>query len=452
MRYFALILGKIIFFLLKIFGRSGGSLPGKTAIRFCPDMLSYFKYPKITILVTGTNGKTSTSNIIANIFKRAGYKTVSNSKGDNIINGITSLLIKNSNFTFEIMADALIIEVDELTLAKQLKNIKASDIVITNFFRDQLDRAGEMESIILKISKAMENYKGRLFLNEDDPNVKRFSKISKDIKIVSFGLGKEKNAKTENFDAKEGKFCPICNGILEYEYYQYSHIGKYHCKNCDFKSDMPNYLAKDINYEDNTFEVEVIANSEKEFDEIPNKKIEKYKTSINATYHIYNLVSALAVGKTYGISSDDINTVFKNFNLGIGRMEKINIGDKKILLNLVKNPTGCNEIIKYIGNNKNEKALIFLLNDNHADGRDISWIWDVNFEQINNLKYAIITGKRAYEAAVRFKLSNISENIAVEKDIDKAIAKMLDTNMDMYVISTYTGLFDIRKKLLDFKA
>lgn len=86
-----------------------------------------------------------------------------------------------------------------------------------------------------------------------------------------------------------------------------------------------------------------------------------------------------------------------------------------------------------------------MLNDNHADGRDISWIWDVNFEQINNLKYAIITGKRAYEAAVRFKLSNISENIAVEKDIDKAIAKMLDTNMDMYVISTYTGLFDIRK-------
>lgn len=448
MKYFALILGKLIFYLLKILGKNGGSLPGKIAIRYCADILSCFKYPSITILVTGTNGKTSTSNIISEIFSKSGYKTISNSRGDNIVNGITSLLIQNSSLSFKINADALILEIDELTMAKQLKNINASDIVVTNFFRDQLDRVGEMESIIIKISKALTNYKGRLFINEDDPNVKRLSKISEDIKIISFALYDKSNINKDNNEAKEGKFCPVCNSNLEYEYYNYSHIGKYYCTKCDFKSDKPNYLAKNVNYEDNTFEVEFSFNDE---GRLINSKTEKYKTSINATYHIYNLVAALSVSKSYGIDSQDINTVFKNFNLGIGRMESIDIGDKKVLLNLVKNPTGANEIIKYINNNKNEKTLIFLLNDNHADGTDISWIWDVNFESIRNLKYSILTGKRAYEAATRFKIANISENIIVEKDIEKSITSALEKNLDLYVISTYTGLFEIRDKLINFK-
>lgn len=433
MRYFALILGKIIIFFLNILNKNGGSLPGKIALQYCPNILSYFKYPDITILVTGTNGKTSTSNIIAQIFEKSKYHTISNSRGDNIVNGITSLLIRNSTFNFKVKAEVLVLEIDELTLAKQLKNIKATDIVITNFFRDQLDRSGEMETIILKISEALKNYKGRLYINEDDPNVKRFFKVSKDFEVVSFGLERTANATVENTEAKEGKFCPGCLAPLEYEYYQYSHIGKYKCTECEFKSEIPNYLVKDINLEDNSFALEN----------------DRYKFSINATYHLYNLACSLAVTRTYNIDIDIINNIFENFNLGIGRMEKIKVKDKTVLLNLVKNPTGCNEIIKYIESNKNEKTLIFLLNDNIADGTDTSWIWDVNFEEINNLNAVITTGKRAYEAGLRFKLGNICKDIVIEKDIDTAIKSLISQNTDLYVISTYTGLFDIRQRLIN---
>lgn len=433
MRYFALILGKLIIFFLKILNRNGGSLPGKMAIQYCPDILSYFDYPDITILVTGTNGKTSTSNIIAQVFEKADYKTISNSRGDNIVNGITSLLIRNSSLNFKVKADVLVIEIDELTLAKQLKNIDASDVVITNFFRDQLDRSGEMESIILKISQALKNYKGRLFLNEDDPNVKRFASISKSFEIISFGLEKTEKAKVENLEAKEGKFCPLCLSPLEYEYYQYSHIGRYKCSKCDFKSQTPDYMAKEIDLENKIFRVGKDA----------------FSFSISAIYHIYNLITATAVAKTYNIKRDCINEVFANFNLGIGRMENIDIKGKKVLLNLVKNPTGCNEIIKYIDSDKKDKSLIFLLNDNIADGTDTSWIWDSNFEQIKNLKMVITTGKRAYEAGLRFKLSNICKDIVVEKDVDTAIKTLISQNTHLYVISTYTGLFDIRQRLIN---
>lgn len=548
MNKFALYIGKSVSLMLKLLKKNGGSLPGKVAVKYCPDILKYFIYPKTTILVTGTNGKTSTANLIYLGFKNAGYNVISNNRGDNIINGISSLLIKNSDNNFKIKADVLVLEVDELTLSKQFKNIKASDVVITNFFRDQLDRAGEMESIINKIQDAIKDFKGNLYINENDPNVKRIGVNSKNANIISFGVDKTINASEINNEAKEGKFCPICNSILFYEYFEYSHIGKFYCEKCGFKTQKADFLVKQINYDDNSFILEnnrfffndktdlnqwenkgynkenVNISSKKDINcnlsnnklneenykkttepniydvnvtgesvlhtkinedksekslslneinadktifnritqDLPedkklnnnfnkginNKNSAKLHYSISATYHIFNLASAAAVLFMNNIDEKYVDEAFANFNLGIGRMENIIINEKKILLNLVKNPTGCNEIIKFIENDKNEKSLIFLLNDNHADGRDTSWIWDVNFEQIRNLKNIILTGNRAYEAATRIKIAIPDVNIIIEKDVDKAVDTLIGFDTKNYVISTYTGLFDIRGKML----
>ena len=146
-----------------------------------------------------------------------------------------------------------------------------------------------------------------------------------------------------------------------------------------------------------------------------------------------------------------LDDVFSHFYLGIGRMETIEVKNKKILLNLVKNPAGANEILKYIEDEKGKKSFIILLNDNFADGKDISWIWDVNFEYMSKLDNVILTGTRAYEMATRVKFSRICDNISVEKDIDKCIDTLLSFDSNLYVISTYTGLFDIRKKIIDRK-
>ncbi len=441
MKYISLIIGKILVKLLNLLGRNAGSFPGQIAIKFCKNILQYFEYPKVTVLVTGTNGKTSTSNLISKSFEKAGFKTISNSRGDNIIYGISTLLIKNASFNFKIDADVAVIEVDELTLAKYLPQIRATDIVITNFFRDQLDRAGEMESIILKIERVLKEFKGALYLNEDDPNVKRLFYTCKNATNKTYSMQCLESASSENNEAKEGKFCPLCKSEIVYEYYQYSHIGKYKCKDCQFKANNSNYYLCNINKQDSSFEI--VKTSKKS-----SNKIKKLHYNIYATYHLYNLLASSAVLINNKVDVKFIDDVFSNFNLGIGRMEKMRIHGKELLLNLVKNPTGCNEIIKYIEHNHNQKAIIFLLNDNDQDGRDTSWIWDVQFENIHNLETVILTGKRAAEAGVRFKLGEITQNIIIEKDVEKAIDLLLAEDGDKYVISTYTGLFSTRELLI----
>ncbi len=437
MKYLALIVGKVVAFLLKILGRHGGSFPGQVALIFSKDILRHFKYPKTTILVTGTNGKTSTANMIAEGFRKAGYDVVSNSRGDNIIYGISSLLMKNSGFDFKVRADVLVLEVDELTLAKQLKNIDATDVVITNFFRDQLDRVGEMESIILKMADALKGYRRKLYLNEDDPNVKRLMYDAKYADIISFGVEKLEGASEVNNEAKEGKFCPKCSLELLYDYYHYSHIGKYNCSSCDFDWKRPDYV------------IDAVHGGDFVFDLLDKDSVKhSFKYNINADYHLYNMASASAVFLEYSIADEVIDDVFYHFKLGIGRMEYIEIAGEKVLLNLVKNPTGMNEIIKYIGNRSAEKSLMFILNDNDQDGTDTSWIWDAHFERVGKLSHVILSGKRAYEAALRFKVAGIKADLIVEKDINKAIDILMDSSNEKYVISTYTALFNVRNKML----
>ena len=212
------------------------------------------------------------------------------------------------------------------------------------------------------------------------------------------------------------------------------------CSSQSGDNEKSDFSVSSINYENNSFIIDV-----------SREKSYEFHYSISATYHIYNLIAAASVAMTNNIPVDIIDKVFTNFILGIGRMEYIDVKGKKILLNLVKNPTGCNEVIKYIENNKTKKSFIFLLNDNYADGQDISWIWDVDFEDIRNLETIILTGKRAYEAAIRFKIARVCDNIIVEKDLDKAIDILILQDTTNYVISTYTGLFDIRNRLINKK-
>ena len=214
--FFIIIITKIITITLKIFGKNAGNLPGNLALKWDKDIFKYFKINGKIIAVTGTNGKTMTNNCIAQIFKDGGKKVISNLQGNNMETGILSTFIKNCTLTGKIKADYIILETDESYVPVVYKKLPLDCLVILNFFRDQLDRNGEMETLILKIQKFLEDYNGKLILNADDPNVSRLSKANHENKNIFFySIDKCKESADELYEAAEGTYCPFCKTKLQ---------------------------------------------------------------------------------------------------------------------------------------------------------------------------------------------------------------------------------------------
>ncbi len=407
----------------------GGSFPGEIALRMDPHFIEKFKMPKIVVLVTGTNGKTTTSNLIAESIRKAGLKVINNRRGDNLNVGIATLLASNADSHFRIQADAAVIEVDELTLYRQFKNLHPTHLVVNNFFRDQLDRAGEMETIIRKIQEVTQDFEGDIILNGDDPNTLRIADSAKKAKIHTFSVDQNETSTRTTNEASEGKFCPRCGKPLKYAYYQYSHIGRFFCENDGFGMIHPDIEVTAIDYKNQTFTV--------------NGK--KYHSFINTIYAIYNCACTLTVMKTLSLSCDCANAVFQTFVLKEGRNEVYQL-KQPCVINLVKNPTGANEVMKYIIAQPGEKNICIFLNDNDQDGHDISWIWDAHFERLNvpEVKHIVCSGSRAYDMALRLKYEGLEDRIVVIEDSEKAIAWLNDANLASHVIATYTALHPTR--------
>lgn len=423
----ALIVGKLLVIVLEWMGR-GGNLPGEVALKCSPTLANRFVRSGVMIVVTGTNGKTSTANMIADCFRAEGKCVVANGKGDNLWSGIVTTFIKNSTLRYRIKADVMVLEVDELTFAKYLKNLEPDGIVVTNFFRDQLDRAGEMDQVIQKIATALESYEGQLFINADDPHAMRLSATQP----ITYGVSRNQGSYDDQslYEAAEGRFCPVCHHRLIYDYYQYSHIGSYRCAHCDFKRPIPTYLAEQVT--DSSFVVDGMC--------------VEYPANVGM-YYIYNQMATVAVARTYYLSNDAVVNTLSKFELHIGRMERISwFASQTVLLNLVKNPTGCNEIIKYMAKAQAYSEMLFVLNDNDVDGTDISWIWDVNFERLQQIKTIHCVGKRAEEIALRIKYGGLDAKWVIYHSIEDAVAAL--PLEGAYVLSTYSSLLLTRKQLM----
>lgn len=424
-----LLIVKFIHFLLSLLGR-GGSLPGTIALKMDPNILKKFKMPKKVILVTGTNGKTTTSNLIVESFQKTGLKVIGNRKGDNLKEGIVTLLCTHSSLNYQVQAEAVVLEVDELTVMRVFEDLHVTTFVVNNFFRDQLDRAGEMETIVRRIESVLPNYEGHLILNADDPNVVRLKESAPKAKAHFFGVGENAVSKKTTNEASEGKFCPRCGKPLAYEYYQYSHIGKFSC-DCGFGENEVECFVDEIDYEHETFTM--------------NHKT--YHSFRNAIYGIYNCVAVLCVMKVNGLDDDAANEVFKTFTMNKGRNETFDLNGN-CLLNLVKNPTGANEVMKAIMKSNADKNILIILNDNDQDGKDVSWIWDAHFDLLidEHTKRILCSGKRAYDMALRLKYEGY-EALEVFENVEDAIVRLKELEEDAYVIATYTALESTRNIL-----
>lgn len=435
-KFFIIMINKIICLILKIFGKNGGNLPGKLAYKWDKNIFKYFKIEGKIIAVTGTNGKTMTNNCIAQIFKNSGKNIISNLEGNNMETGILSVLIKNCSLFGKVKADYLIFETDESYVPILYKMIPLDCLVILNFFRDQLDRSGEVESLILKIQKFLETYTGKLILNADDPNVARLGKANKRNKnIMYYHVDKYKYATDKLIEAGEGKFCPFCNTKLQYEYYQYAHIGRFKCPNCYYGNNQINVTLTDVNLSTNTFKVDG----------------KEYKTKLNSIYAIYNFAAVITTALAYKIDEETIIKTIENFALNNGRLEKMKVNDSETIVNLAKNPTGANVSLRLLKEDTEEKELLFVLNDNLADGKDVSWIWDINFEDLMNVNKIVTAGTRPYDMAIRIKNSRYPEDkIFPYESLEEAVNELYKNKGKKYVIANYTAIQDTRHELIKY--
>jgi len=441
---FTVFIGKLIFLGLNLLGKQGTALPGKIALKLYPNILKEMgKKCKKILIISGTNGKTTTNNLINHILNGKYDNVVSNLKGANMIQGVvTSFIVNNKN-----SYDWGVFEVDEGSVPNVTKYIDPNYIILTNFFRDQLDRFGEVENTIKIVHESIKNLDSTLILNGDDPSSLKFNDLNNE--KIYYGLNENKFSKPENTVA-EAIFCRKCGNRLDYDFISYGNVGKYYCNECNFKRPNLDYLAESIDIKDNNYEFTAKTKNTK------NKRIcFKYL----GIYNIYNSVSAIAFASENDLELSFIKERVETFDYKLGRMETIEFPDKTVVLVLSKNPVGLSEVLTTFSYDESKKSLMFILNDTPADGKDVSWIWDADIEQLNKIKNIAnfyCSGVRAEDVALRIKYAGFDmKKIKIysssnENDIKAPLNDILNQDIEKaFIIGTFTATPIIRTILMN---
>lgn len=432
-------LGSVTKSLIRVTGRGQASnFPGRVALKCDPEYLSLSVRDKIhgkKVVVVGTNGKTSTTNLIADIIECAGHTVVCNRTGANMAPGISTALIGAKSCEFGIF------ECDELWLKDVLPSIDADFVVLLNLFRDQLDRCGEIERIENSILQALKNTpNAQLIYNADDPicaeialKCESMDERAESKHAIAFGIGEALNISTNTIT--DSSICPVCGNMLKYSYRQYDKLGNYFCEHCDFSK--PSLDVSALN-------CKLLADRCK-FDLAGTH--ETYSIFLQGAYNIYNALACISLMQELGITKKYIDEVFAKFRPSNGRLQKYSFENSTVLLNLAKNPTGFNQNLKIITNSaKSSKktAVAFFINDKIADGRDVSWLWDVDFEEMAKLEYVrfFSGGTRKHDMQVRLKYAGVASCLCGSVD------EILNTDAeDIYIIANYTALPVVKAQL-----
>lgn len=420
---FAIIIGKVISTLSATFNLGSGSTwPGHIALSSNPNFIRelIIKNSKLqTVLIAGTNGKTTTGKLIQTILEQNEKSVFQNAAGANLTNGIASSLIYNSDLSGNIKKDIAVFEIDENTLPLVLKEIPNPNyIILLNLFRDQLDRYGEVNTIASKWKKALEKISNTtLILNAEDPLIAHLASHLKGVNVKYFGA-KTVSDRKFNQHASDSTYCPECGNKLIYKSIFFSHLGNWSCEKCGLSSPQDRFT-------NSTY------------------------FPLTGIYNEYNTNAAVLLTKCLGISDEKITKALKHFQPAFGRQEIINYKGKNIQIFLSKNPTGFNESLRTIVANKAKNVLI-VLNDRIPDGRDVSWIWDVDFENFSSLfKNVTVSGDRTFDMGLRLKYAEFG-NFQTEENLSSAINQAISkTSKDeiLYILPTYSAMLEVRKIL-----
>jgi lipid II isoglutaminyl synthase (glutamine-hydrolysing) len=427
-------------------GRGGGtSLPGKVLTRMDRHAIGTLaaRLPGGSVVISATNGKTTTAAMAASILERTGRRLVHNRAGANMDSGVASALLDASRRGGAIDGDLGLFEVDEFWLAPVVEEIEPHTMLLGNLFRDQLDRYGELDTIADRWAEAVAARAGRsaLVLNADDPLV---ADLGRDLPGVTyFGVEDLSLALPELQHASDSKHCRNCGAAYVYDAAFLGHLGHYHCPQCGRRRPEPAIAAERVALH-GVHSATVALRT-------PAGPLE-VALPLPGLYNVYNALGAAALCLTLGVAPADVKAGLESVAAAFGRAETIRVGDRDLQILLVKNPAGANEVLRTLVLEPGEHDLFAVLNDQIADGRDVSWIWDADMELLaDRVRRITCSGTRAPELALRLKYAGVpEERIAVAPDLETGLDLALrDGAGPLYALPTYTALLELRGLLAE---
>jgi lipid II isoglutaminyl synthase (glutamine-hydrolysing) len=426
-------------------GRGGGtSLPGKLLTRLDPHAIQQLaaRLRSGCAIISATNGKTTTAAMAASILERAGITLVHNRAGANMAGGVASTLLDAARRGGSINGELGLFEVDEFWLDRVGPELKPRVVLLGNLFRDQLDRYGELDTIADRWAAMVRALPAtaQLALNADDPLIADLGRERPG--VTYFGVEDPAMATAEMQHASDSKHCQRCGAAYAYEAIYLGHLGRYSCPSCGQRRPEPTVAAERIELHGTrgaSFELRTPAGTA------------AVSLPLPGLYNVYNALGAATLCLTLGISLETIVAGLGTVSAAFGRGERITIGDRELSILLIKNPAGANEILRTLALEPGELDLLGILNDRTADGRDVSWIWDADFELLaGRVGRVTCAGTRAAELALRLKYAGVSEErLHVVVEIAAALDEALATTVDrrLFALPTYTALLELREEL-----
>ncbi len=436
--FLAILLCKLARAALRLLGRGGTALPGSLALKLCPDIVARLSRPLKTIMVTGTNGKTTTCRMIERMLGDAGFDCMANRSGPNLERGIAADLCANAGLTGRPRKRVAVIECDEAAFKRVCGEMKPAAVVVTNIFRDQLDRYGEVTHTLESIRIGLERAGGALVcLNADDSLVASLAPDAAD-RVRFFGIDVPLGEASAVSDAPR---CIICGAEYEYKYHTFAHLGGFCCPKCGYSRTEPEVAVVGVDSlgpEGSVAEIRV------------DGEIYTAPVSLPGAYNLYNAAAAVAGVTALGVGAESAIKSLAHIESGFGRMERFELGEAKVTMVLVKNPAGCDRALEYLAGVP-EAAAVFCLNDGTADGTDVSWIWDAGFERLfsgGQRREIIVSGTRADDMRLRLKYAGADDGdvrtVRGTAELADAIAALRG---QVCVMPTYTAMLPLRAEL-----
>jgi UDP-N-acetylmuramyl tripeptide synthase len=440
----------------RLLGRGGGTaIAGLAAERIDPNIVAHLasQAGAGAIAATGTNGKTTTSLMLNRIAMEAGLSPLHNRSGSNLMRGIAAMLVEEATLS-GVIPDAAkrlaILEVDEATLPQIVDAVAVRVAVFTNLFRDQLDRYGEVDAVAKSWARALSTANSKqqtanrtdmvVVLNADDPGVAHLAEAAAG-RVIYYGVDDATAGGQREEHASDFRTCLRCGAELTYDLTFYGHIGHWRCENCGNARRRPDVRVTSVRCDDDTTALTILTEDGELRITLP----------LSGLYNAYNALAAAAGAMALGLPRDAIVRALEGFSAAFGRQERFAIDGRDVRVLLGKNPTGLNQVLRSIAAQEGRKRILFFLNDGIADGRDVSWIWDADYETVQPYAdFVLAAGTRAEDLALRLKYAGFGDDVALERDGARAVERALASTppgATLHVVPTYTAMLEVRELL-----